>query len=957
MMLNASSFGQEVKPGLVAAESAQSKSLADAAKVDYTEETLDNGLKVIYAPMGTAPIVHVRVLYNVGSKDERQDRQGFAHMFEHMMFRGSQHVAPEEHMKLVTRVGGNSNAFTTVDETTYIQTLPSSHLEMALWLEADRMSSFKVSDEIFQTERKVVAEEWRMRYGNPPTGTMFLDFYKLAFSNHPYRWTAIGDMDQLRQAASSELQEFFNKYYVPNNATLVIAGKYDVEQAKAMVRKYFGWIPKGPDIDRSYTPEPEQTEPRQLTVYRKNVPLPTMIMGYKTADYKSDDHVALDALGDILGGRTRTSRLNRMLVNPPVASGEKPVALQAWAGDDQRQALGMFMVGVTMLPGQDPDAIEKRLLDAINDLATQGPTVEELERYKVQSRRAIISARESVDDVATALSRAEAFAGDTRIINRELGLIEALKVDDIKAMAVKYLQAQRRSVVRYVPDPTGEKAHAAGQADSRPDPKKADETGKAPVVASTQKVEPRSAPFPAGYPTQPPTAEIPNAKYNLGTVGEVNGVQVVTITDHRLPLATFSLVMRTGGDAEPAGKEGVAGLTAAMMRRGTNGVESLALSQLLESRGVSVEVDSGADTTSVSGGGTSDQLEFAVEQAALVLGKPDFPEGEFVKVKNQAIQGLRRSLADGAAVVERQLDQTLWTGTPMGRLRTVESLSSITLDDVKAWYDKAYRKGSGKGGAFLIFAGDVAPEKALKLAEKLTAVLKDGDPVRPAYEQPDGGGPAKRQIILVDNAEGRQTNILVGFRTYNIFSTDRFAGNVASQVLSSGIDARMMRYLRAERGLTYGARGIFSPRRSSGEFVCSTDTNPATSGASVEGIFTVLEKMRTEDITDEELSGAKSRAAGSAIMATQTLSQQAMRRAETILNGWPADYYEKSPSYIAAVTKEQVREVMKKYANPDNAVIVVVGPAATVKEQLEKFGTVEVVPMPMQAGGPAAGGK
>src|SRR5438874_1561428 len=229
---------------------------ADVKKINFEKETLDNGLRVIYAPMHNAPVVHVRVFYHVGSKDERPDRQGFAHMFEHMMFRGSAHVAPEEHMKRIGMVGGNSNAFTAYDQTAYVNTIPANQLQMALYLEADRMSSFKVSDDIFKVERVVVSEEWRMRYANTPYGTMFEDFVKTAYTTHPYRWTTIGNMDQLKAAASSELQEFFNKYYIPNNACLVIAGDIDEAKTKEWVHKYYGWIPKGPDIKRDIPQEP-----------------------------------------------------------------------------------------------------------------------------------------------------------------------------------------------------------------------------------------------------------------------------------------------------------------------------------------------------------------------------------------------------------------------------------------------------------------------------------------------------------------------------------------------------------------------------------------------------------------------------------------------------------------------------------------------------------------------------
>src|SRR5829696_1649774 len=197
-------------------------------KIEFVQETLDNGLRVIYAPLHNAPVVHVRVLYHVGSRDERADRQGIAHMFEHMMFRRSAHVAQEEHMRLIGSVGGNSNAFTSFDQTVYVNTSPANHLDMALYLEADRMASFKVSEDIYKTERKVVAEEWRIRQ-NRPYGTMYEDFFRNLFTKHSYRWTPIGNMEHLRAAAVNELQDFFNTYYLPNNAVLVVAGDIDVD--------------------------------------------------------------------------------------------------------------------------------------------------------------------------------------------------------------------------------------------------------------------------------------------------------------------------------------------------------------------------------------------------------------------------------------------------------------------------------------------------------------------------------------------------------------------------------------------------------------------------------------------------------------------------------------------------------------------------------------------------------
>lgn len=903
--------------------------------IDFVEETLPNGLRVIYAPMRNAPVVHVRVLYHVGSRDERPDRQGFAHMFEHMMFRGSQHVGPEQHMKLIESTGGNSNAFTSFDQTTYVNTLPASHLEMALWLEADRMASFKVSPEIFATERKVVAEEWRLRTANPPTGTLFQDFLRTAFTTHSYRWSPIGDMDHLRLSTVAELQEFFNTYYVPNNACLVIAGDIDVARTMWMVRRYFGWIPRGAEVPRSIPVEPEQTEERRMVVYRRTVPVPIVLMGFKTSDYRSEDHDALDAIASILG-TGRTSRLSRALVNPP--PGGRPVAVQAGAGNNQLQDQGFFTVQLAVLPGNNPDDVEKAARVEIDRLVREGPTADELEKYKVQARQALIRSRETATQVATVLGEAKVFGGDARSVNRDAQRIAALTPESVQAVAARYLRPERLTVVQYLPDPLGQRSRA----DQAVDASKADLAASAEVAESQAVVSARDVTFPPDYPTRPPTGEPIAARLNTGVVGEVNGVQVVVIQDSRLPLVNVSLVLRGGGDAEPPGKEGLAGLTAAMLRRGSEGYDFLALSQELESRGVTIEVSDGGDTTTVIGSAPSDQLDYLAEKVALVLGRPTFPETEFARLKQQQIQGLRQALVQGATVASREVSAALWADTPFGRATTLQSLESITLNDVRTWYERVYRRGN----AFAVFAGDIAPADALRLAERVTAVLPEGQPLRASYNIPSE--PARRRIILVDSPDARQANVRVAFRAYSLRSEERFAGNVATQVLTAGLDSRMNRYLRADRGLTYGASGVFSAGRHNGSFIASTDTNPATVGASVDGIFTVLEGMKTAPITDEELAMARSRVAGAMVMEMQTAAQQASRRAQTILNDWPADYWMLLPGKIAQVTKDDVLKVMNTYTRPENAVIVVVGPATTVREQLEKYGEVEVVPMPLQ---------
>ena len=542
--------------------------------IPFTREVLDNGLTVLYIPLHTAPVVHLRVIYHVGSRDERADRQGFAHMFEHMMFRGSAHVAAQEHMKLIGIVGGISNAFTAYDQTAYVDTIPANQLQMALYLEADRMSSFKVSDDIFKVERIVVSEEWRMRYANQPYGTMFEDFVKTAYQKSPYRWTTIGNMDQLKAAASSELQEFFNKYYVPNNACLVIAGDIDEAKTKEWVHQYYGWVPKGADIDRDIPTDEPQTEARRIVAYKSNIQLPSIYIGFKTANYTSDDHYALGLLGSILGDGD-TSRLDKRLVN-----NDAPLCVSVGAGDEQLQDQGFFLADSRVLPGQDTQTVEKSMMEELRKVADEGVTDEELEKVKTSTWVGLIHARETCTSLAALVGEEQVFGGDANRANEAWKKIQKLTPADIQAIAKKYLKPEASTTVVYLPDPTGVHQRTTTNANA-----KADEVKTAGVAPSTEPIEPRvtASQFPKDYPTKPPlNDQTLKVTFEKGTETDVNGVKVIVMSDHRLPLVNWQLIMRAGGDSEPKDKAGLAGITASMLRRGAADLGYLALSQDLE---------------------------------------------------------------------------------------------------------------------------------------------------------------------------------------------------------------------------------------------------------------------------------------------------------------------------------------------------------------------------------------
>jgi zinc protease len=901
-----------------------------AEPIQFTEETLSNGLHVIYAPLHNAPVVHVRVLYHVGSRDERPDRQGFAHMFEHMMFRGSAHVAPEEHMKRIGEVGGISNAFTSFDDTVYVNTIPSEYMNMALWLEADRMSSFKVSDEIFRTERKVVAEEWRMRH-NQPYGDLFEIFLKNAFHVHPYRWTPIGNMDELKMARSSDLQNFFNTYYVPNNATLVIAGDFKPEQAKALVRRYFGWIPRAADPSRAQIKqEPAQTKAREVQV-SEAVPLTAITIGYHIPAYSSDDHYALSALVEIMSGGD-SGRLEQLLVN-----NDKPLCVNVQSMHWQPQDQGMFGVSATVLRGKDPQQVEKILVDAVADVVKNGVTPAELDKAKNILKKSLIEGRETAEDLASQLGDAYLFAHDTDRVNTDLGKIESLTPADLQKVAAKYLLPEKSTTLIVKPS-------ILAAADRREASTKATAVQEAPVQPSTAPVTPRLAdvPFPKNYPTTAPTATpLPNPKFAKGTESTIDGVKVIVMSDTRLPLVNWSLTMRRGSQSDPKGKEGTAWLTAEMLRRGVEGMSFDQLTRDLDSRAISISVGDNGDNTRLNGSATVDQLDHAIERSRQILLTPTFPADEFAKLKEQSINSLVASQESPTTVARNDLTTALWGDTPLGRYATPQSVKTISLDDVKQFYRTYYRPN----GAILVLSGDVTVQQGQELAKKLLSGWKPAAALPEVkIELPERS--SQRRIILVDRPEGKQATVRMAIPAYDIHSDEQFACSVANQILTAGIDSRLGKYVRAKKGLAYSVYGVFQPNRQAGAFMGGTDTAIESTADAVEAMFKVFDDMRKANVSDSELAEAKSRVKGSMVMQEQTIDQQAGYRVEGILNGYPIDYYDQYPARVGEVTAKQVRAVVDKYVKEGEMTIVVVAPAAGVQVQLERLGKVQVVPMP-----------
>jgi zinc protease len=417
--------------------------------IQFEEYKLDNGLTVILHVDRTAPTAMTYMLYRVGSKDEITGRTGFAHFFEHLMFEGTKNIDRGQIDKLVTGAGGVLNASTGFDQTDYFFKVPINQLELALWIESERLLHLVVDSLGVETQRKVVKEELKQRYEGRPYGTLGDNLFKTTFKGSPYEWMPIGVAQDLNNASIEEFREFHDRYYLPNNACLVVGGDLDVKQTKKMIQDYFGSIPAGPAPERREVVIPEQKEARTLIVKEEVTPLPAYIESYVTVDSRHPDAYALQMLGSVLS-EGKSSRLYQRLVD------KERLAIQASSFGVPLDKAGMFAFIAIANQGVEFAAIEKAIREELESVQRDGVTEEEFTKVRSAKETEFTASFLSLDGKLRLLANYSVFHGDTKRVNTELGKYLAVTRDDMKRVANKYLRPERMNVVKYVvPDKQG----------------------------------------------------------------------------------------------------------------------------------------------------------------------------------------------------------------------------------------------------------------------------------------------------------------------------------------------------------------------------------------------------------------------------------------------------------------------------------------------------------------------
>jgi zinc protease len=895
----------------------------------YKQRTLANGLKVYSSLDKTTSNVTVQVFYGVGAKDDPQGRSGFAHLFEHMMFKATRNLPAESFDRLTEDVGGANNASTHDDFTEYHEVIPANHLERLLWAEAERMSGLVVDDAAFKSERSVVEEELRQRVLADPYGRLFaLYLPEASFSVHPYKRPSIGSIEDLEAATIEDVRAFHATYYRPDNAALIVVGNFDQASLDRWVDQYFGPIrPPQWTIPRVTAVEPPRAAPRVVKEYGPNVALPAVLLTWLAPDAASPDAAPLKVAETILGGG-EASRLNQDLVH------DQQLAAQAFAFSAANQQPGLFAVGVIMSGGKSLDQGEAALRAHIARLRDQPVAPAELDRAKTQLVAAGLRERESAEGRAQALGEALSLQGDAGRANTAIAALQAVSAEDVQRVARRYLTEVGRVTLLYQSD-TARPAGAAPATTASPAVAASPLPGaKAPPVQPAPEGQRQSPPPPAAPVEGRPPAPVERTL--------ANSLRVIVAKSTDLPLVTAQLYVKTGGAGDPPGKAGLADLTAETLTQGAGGRTAQQVARDIEALGGSLESGATWDGVQVTLDVISNRLEPAMAIFADVVRRPTLAQAELDRVRKLALDSLMVELQDPGDLGRYVTAVTVFGAGPYGHVLsgTPGSLQRITRQDVAALHARVYRPDN----AVLVLTGDIAPDRGFALAEQAFGSWKvPAVPLPPAPQVP---APAKPRVIVVDLPGTGQASVTLAMPGIRRSDPRYYSGIVANTVLGGGYSARLNAEIRIKRGLSYGAGSALDARRLVGPFVARVQTKNESAPEVAELMLAELKRLGASPADPAELAARQASLTGEYGRTLETTEGLANTLGSYALQGIPLDEIGRYGRSVRAVTPEQARAFAEAALDPAAANLIVVGDAKVFLPALKaKFPALDVIPV------------
>jgi len=880
---------------------------ADSIEIPYTRYTLDNGLTLLVHEDNKAPIVAVNIWYHVGSKNERPGITGFAHLFEHLMFNGSENYDGEWFLPLELAGGTDLNGTTWFDRTNYFQTVPTPALDLVLWLESDRMGHLLgvITQEKLDEQRAVVQNEKRQGDNRAYGGAEYLQLAAMYPEGHPYRWSTIGSMEDLNAASLDDVKEWFETYYGADNAVLVVAGDVDPEHVFERVNHYFGDIPAGPAISRPELWIAKRNEStRDIMV--DDVPQARLTKVWNTPQFGAVDTVYLEIAGSILGGG-KNSRLYTRLVY------EDQIATSVSASQSGFEIAGMFEMEAYAKEGVELETIEAAINEELQDFLDDGPTRDELERVKASYFSGMIRGLEKVGGFSgksQLLATFETYLGDASAFEEDMRLWESATSRQVRDAARTWLSSGDYNLEVH-PQPNYQTAETGADRSELPG------AGEAPAL------------------------EFPEIEtFELG-----NGIPVLLVERGTLPLVGMTMIFDAGYSADAGNILGTAGLTGSMLDEGTDKYDALELADLEERLGASIGAGSSVDNTQVSLSALEANLRESVELYAEIIRNPIFPEADLERIRIGALAGIAREKADPQQLALRNLPPLLYPeghpyGIPLTGSGTEESIASIQRNHLMDFYNQWIRPDN----ATLVVVGSMSREEIQPELERAFGDWQAPEVALGAKELPLEGVTADAGVIyLLDKADAPQSMIIGGqlMPASNWEQTEML--DMAIRALGGTFNARLNMNLREDKGWAYGARSFLPDSRAQRPLIYYAPVQSDKTLESMLEIFREVEEYTTTNpITQEELDRNREGLLRSLPGRLETAGAVRGYMLDIVSYNRPLDFFETSQEQLRNMQVEEISAVAAEQILPENSIWLIVGDLSLIEQPLRDSGIAEI---------------
>ncbi len=895
--------------------------------IPYEKYVLANGLTVLLHEDHSDPVVHVDVTYHVGSAREEIGKSGFAHFFEHMMFQGSDHVADEQHFKIISAAGGTLNGSTNLDRTNYYETVPSNQLEKMLWLEADRMGFLldAVTQKKFEIQRSTVKNERGQNYDNRPYGLLGETTSKNLYPyGHPYSWLTIGYVEDLNRVDVNDLKNFFLRWYGPNNATVTIGGDINTPSAIKLVEKYFGSIPRGPEVSKTVLPPVNLESNRYVSYIDNYARIPVLSKTFPTVPNYHPDMPALACLAQVIG-QGKNSILYQQLVKT-----QKAAASSAFSR--MSELSGEFSIQVTPLPGTSLGAADSLIYNAFEVFEKRGVTDDDIAKFKAGIESQYINGLQSVSGKVSQLAAFQTFTGDANMIGKLLKQYQAVTKDDVWKAYNKYIKGKNSVTVSVL---TKDGKSTAAQ----PDNYTIDKTGYTnpdygysglKYVKPTDNFDRTRLPAAGANPV----VKVPAVWKKILP----NGIKVMGAANNEIPVVNISVKIPGGHMAMATSPEklGLPGMTASMFNEDTKNYTAEQMAVELQKLGSSISVFDELYGISFNVQSLKKNISATLALLEERILRPNFTEQAFNRLQKQAMEGFKQRKSQPAAIASEIIDKlNFGAGSILGMSDngTELTVKNLSLKDIEDYYSNYMTSRDAQ----VVIVGDIKQDEILpqltfldKLPNKKVSTPKP--PAAPAI--------AKTKIYLVDIPKAAQTEFRVGNATglkYDAIG-EYYKLGLVNYILGGDFNSRLNINLREDKGYTYGARSAFTSGKENGDFVFSSGIRADATDSALVEVLKEMDDYSKKGIKPDELAYLKSAFGQRDARLYETPGQKAGFVGRMLEYNLPANFVTTQNAILKNLTKSQLDALAKKWVNTSKMNILLVGDKAKILPGLQKFG-------------------